>query len=49
MTEQTCVVCGNTFPDDHDKFDPHAPVYADDYVYHLACEDEVFDEVHSEV
>lgn len=26
-----------------DKHDPRAPVYADDYVFHLGCEDELFE------
>lgn len=26
-----------------DKHDPKAPVYADTYVYHLGCEDEIFE------
>lgn len=49
MSEEECVVCGEGFPEDYGKFDPKAPVYADDYVYHLECEDEVFDEVYAEV
>jgi len=45
--EPVCVVCGEPFPDDYDKFDPEAPVYADeeDARYHKGCEDEIFDEV----
>lgn len=50
MTE-TCAVCGE--PLDHDadrgKHDEKAIVYADDYAYHLGCEDEIFEDVHAEV
>jgi hypothetical protein len=41
-----CIVCGETVPDEAAKFDPQAPVYSDDGVYHLGCESELFDEVH---
>jgi hypothetical protein len=49
MSEETCKVCDETFPDEYDKFDPRAPVYADDYVYHLECEGDIYDEVYAEV
>jgi hypothetical protein len=39
---ETCEVCGGGFPDEYGKFSPRAPVYADEYVYHLGCEDRVF-------
>lgn len=45
MSEETCFVCGEPIPDEYSKFDPKAPVYTDDGVYHLDCEDEVFEEV----
>ena len=48
MTD-TCVVCGDPIPDEYDKFDDEAPVYADNYVYHLGCEDAIFEEVFAEV
>jgi hypothetical protein len=40
-----CAVWGESIPDKYGKFDPNAPVYADDYVYHKGCEGEVFDGV----
>lgn len=48
--DEVCIVCGDPIPDDVDgKWDPMAPVYADDFVYHLGCEDGVFDSVCNEV
>jgi len=44
-----CEVCGDPIPDEYDKWDSDAPVYADDYVYHKGCEDGVIDEVYCEV
>lgn len=46
MTE-TCSVCDEAIPDDYGKFDPRAPVYADEFVYHLGCEEDVFTEVYA--
>jgi len=48
-THEDCVVCGEPIPDEYGKHDEMAPVYADGYVYHLGCEDGVFDEVLFEV
>lgn len=44
MTDR-CEVCGFHVDTetDFDKFDPRAPVIADDYVYHLGCEDGILD------
>lgn len=43
----SCEVCGEELaPDvDRNKYDPESVVYADEYAYHLGCEDELFDEV----
>lgn len=46
---EECEVCGDPIPNEYGKHDPKAPVYADDYVYHLGCEDEVYEEVYAEV
>lgn len=47
--EEICVVCEDPIPEEYGKYDPKAPVYADGYVYHLGCEDGVFDEIHQEI
>lgn len=39
----TCFVCDDEIPYEYSKWDPKAPVYADDYVYHKGCEDEIFE------
>lgn len=46
-----CYVCGEPVEPDADKYDPKKPVYDEDMggVYHLGCEDGVFDEVHCSV
>lgn len=44
-----CAVCGEPIPEDYGKWDTTAPVYADDFVYHMGCEAEVFEEVYAEV
>ena len=49
MTTKLCDVCDGTIPDEYTKWDPQAPVYTDDGVYHLGCEDDVFAEVFSSV
>lgn len=48
MTDDICTVCGEPFPEDYRKYDPKAPVYADNYAYHLGCESEVFESVNTE-
>ena len=49
--KENCGGCGE--PLDHDaereQYDEKAIVYADDYAYHLGCEDQVFEEVYAEV
>jgi len=49
MTDETCKVCGEAFPDEYGKFDPRAPVFADEFVYHRECEVEVIEKVYAEV
>lgn len=49
MTDATCKVCGEEFPDDYGKFDSRAPVFADEFVYHRECEAEVIKQVYAEV
>jgi hypothetical protein len=45
-----CSVCGEPFRAETDKHDPESPVFEDEgTVYHLSCEDAVFEEVHCEV
>lgn len=46
---ENCIVCGDPIPNEYDKYDDKAPVYADNYVYHLGCESGVFDEVYAEI
>lgn len=43
MTEH-CEECGRPVDTETNfsKHDPRAPVYADDYVFHLGCEDGIF-------
>lgn len=50
MTRE-CEVCGEPVDTetDFDKYDPEAPVYGDDYVYHLKCEDGIMEEVRFEI
>jgi len=48
-TPPDCAVCGDPINPDAGKFDDSVGVYADDYAYHLGCEDGVFDEVYCEV
>lgn len=47
MSEE-CFVCGGSIPEQYDKYDPKAPVYAPCGVYHLGCEDEVIPIVYAE-
>jgi hypothetical protein len=40
---QTCKVCNGEIPEQYSKWDDKAPVYADGYVYHKGCENELFE------
>jgi len=46
---ETCAVCDGAIPDKYGKHDVNAPVYTDEYVYHLGCEGAVFEEVYAEI
>ena len=43
LASKICIVCGREIPDEYGKWDDDAPVYADDYVVHKGCEDEMFE------
>jgi len=49
MSDSTCIVCGDPFPDEYEQYDRDAPVYADDYAYHRGCEGGIFAEVYASV
>lgn len=40
---EQCVVCDEPIPESYRKHDDNAPVYADEYVVHLGCQDELFE------
>lgn len=46
---ESCAACGGPIPDDYGKWDPKAPVYADEFVVHLECEQDVFETIYAEV
>lgn len=47
--KETCKVCDDPFPEEYEKFDDDAPVYADDFVVHLGCVDDLFEDVTAEI
>jgi len=49
MSDSTCIVCGDPLPDEYEKYDRDAPVYADDYAFHRRCQDAIFADVYETV